>query len=670
MKFFALDRETQRFRGVVSLFSIATSVTLAACGSSQGIDDNPQIAVKVDGKNVIEGTCAHFAPDDSEGGAGTQQRIVTVTNAGTQGTLCLNKATFAATDTKLMTIAWDTHKVDTSKCPDAFASLEVGKSLKATVSYQPKPGLSDSATLTIEHNGKDQGAFHQACFDISDLGPKVRLDTTEIVWINPKASSPTEQCAYFGNDGTGSLVVTDAPSISPANPEYKVTQQPKKGETISPLGSADNPVETTKRKKFAVCVVMTPDGDATNDETYLVINTNDPASPQVKVRLHTSFQADSKFTVQSQNADTADLTYNFQGAPDGAARTIKVSNDGPAAWAWQNLPKIVADDPARQADVDAAFKLSYKRDGKDVDAATNMSAGSVAAGHVIDFVITYKAPTNGLPAPAATFQIDWHQQPKTGALIIPVLNATCDVPTLSVGPGSLWLYAVKGNKAQGRITFANQSCAPLDAIKSCVNKGTATTTGADPCANASALSAYTGLASGGGFVTVPASTAGTSNGLLNLDIEFHPADDNKINADDVLQLVYCETGTKDAACSFAHQTVPLTGNTTAGIELPKITLAIDTETLKAGQPVSISGALTAGTYPDGKNWSWSIIDRPQGSRTWIYPDAQQTSDPNIVVLPDRSGKYTVQAQALTVDSTPGSSKIAWSVPTTIDIVIP
>lgn len=673
MKLHPLVRETSQFRGVASalvhcLLAAAPVAFIAACGgTTTGIDDNPQIAVKVDGKTVVEGTCTHFQPDDSEGGAGSQVRTLTVTNAGSQGTLCLSKVTFTPTDANQMKIAWDTHKADAAKCPDGFASLEVGKSLKATVSYIPKPGLTASATLKIEHNSKDQAAFGETCFDISDLGPKVRLDTSELVWINPKASQPTEKCAYFGNDGTGTLVY-DGSSISPGNPEYKITQQPKKGESISPLGSTGNPV--ANRAKFAVCVAMTPDGNPDNDETYLVIQTNDPAAPEVKSRLHTTYQSASKFTVQSQNADTTDLTFNFQGAPTGATRTIKVSNDGPAAWSWQNLPKIVADEQDRQADVDAAFKLSYKRDGKDVDPATNMSAGSVAAGHVIDFVITYTAPTNGLAAPAATFQIDWKQVPNGGKLIIPVLNATCDVPTLATSPGSIWLYAEKGGKATGKITYANQSCAPLDVIKACVNRGNATTSGATPCESAQTLSAYTGLASGGGFLTVAPSSAGTSNGLTAVDVEFHPADDNKINAEDVLQLVFCQSGTASNACDFAHKTVFVTGNTTAGIQLPKVTLAVDTEEPKAAQPLSISGILTPGTYPDGKTWRWSIIDRPQGSRTWIYPDSETTVDPTIVILPDRSGKYTVQVQALTADQTPGSSNIAWSVPVTIDVTVP
>ena len=502
------------------------------------------------------------------------------------------------------------------------------------------------------------------CFDIAAAGPIVALQTKELPYTNPKASAPQKHCALFGNDGTAALVVTALAEIKPASPEYKITDQPNVGDSISPLGATDNPV--TNKKTLSVCVVMTPDADPTNDVVDLVIHTNDPVTPDTTVKLYSVFQADSSFTVTCQGNDPTVIEYNFQGAGQGVARVCNVHNDGPAPFAWNNPPQIVAVAPSTQDDVDAVYALTLQKNGK--ERAKPYSAGSIAVGQSVDFSITYTPPTNGQPPPSAELQIPYMQVPSPSTtLTIPILSATCDAPTLVFAPDEIWLYATMGNKAQGHIAFANQSCAPLDILKACINGNNPT--GSDPCASAQYASSYFGILNAVGAGKIAPSTVGGTNGLFGLDIEFHPPDDNKIAPIGLLNIVYCITGSVSGGnCAAGYQTFTLTSNTTAGYKLPSVVLSVDTATPTSGKPCNISAVLTPGDYPDGKTWRWALIDRPAGSKAWIGNANQTTSDPGVSFVPDAKGKYTVQVQGLTIDAT-DNTKLEWTPPTTVSLTV-
>ncbi len=662
-------RKFFRSLGVASLFLGASA--LSACGGGSnpngyGIDKNQEITVLVEGIAVTDGTCVHFGLDETNGVI-KQTKKVTIQNIGIAGSLCITKIAFTTTSQKLMSIAYGPHTVDTGSCPGGLASLDPGKTLIATVTYAPSPGLDDKATMTITHNDyKDPNKYQNMCFDISATGPKIRLDTTELPYINPKASAPQKHCAQFGNDGSASLVVTALAEIKPSSPEYAITDQPAVGDQISALGSTDNPVTAKATKQ--VCVVMTPDSNPNNDEVELVIHTNDPVQPDSTVKLYSKFEEASSFTVTCQNSDPTVIEYDFQGQGAGTARVCNVHNDGPAPFAWNNAPQIVALPPSTQDQVDAVYALSLQKNGK--DRAKPYTAGSIAVNQSVDFSITYTPPTNGLPPPAAELQIPYAQTPNAPTVLtIPIQAATCNTPTLVFAPSEMWLYAVKGAKAVGHVVLANQSCAPLDILKACINNGNSNPSGADPCASAQYASKYHGLVNPIGASTLAPSVAGTANGQFGIDIEFHPPDDNKINANDLLQIVYCVTGSMAGNdCKPGYQTINLTGNTTAGVTLPSATLTVDTTTPTSGKPVIISAALTVGSFPDGKTWRWALIDRPQGSHAWIGSADQSTSDPSVSFVPDAKGKYTVQAMALTISDT-DVTQLAWTPPTTVSLTV-
>ncbi len=655
---------------VASVLVGGAFIALSGCSSggssTYGVDDNPEISVLVDGQKLSDNTCAHFGTDDTNGVI-KQSKKLTITNTGSKGLLCVKKISFTTTSTKLMTIAYGPHTLDTATCPGGLASLDVGKSLIATVTYAPSPGEEDKATLDIEHNDyKDTTKYNNMCFDISAAGPIIELQTKELPWTNPKASAPTEKCAYFGNVGSAALVVTKLSDISPNSPEYKITQQPTVGDQISPLGSTDNP--PNNKKLLKVCLVMTPDSNPDNDEVQLHIYTNDPVTGDSTVRLYSKFEAASSFTVTCQGNDPSVIEYNFQGAGQGVTRVCNVHNDGPSPFAWNNPPTIAAIAPSTQDEVDAVYALTLQKNGQ--PRGKPYSAGSIAIGQSVDFSITYTPPTNGMPPPAAKLLIPYTQTPNPPQTVeIAILAASCDTPTLVFAPDTMWLYAEKGNKAQGHIVFANQSCAPLDVLKACVNNGTSNPSGSDPCASPQYASKYHGLVTPVGASKIAPSAAGGSNGQFGIDIEFHPPDDNKINANDLLHVVYCITGSVSGGdCKAGYQTINLTGNTTAGVKLPSAILSVDTATPASGKPCIISGALTLGGFPDGKTWKWALIERPAGSKAWIGDSSQSTSDASVSFVPDAKGKYTVQAMALTIIAD-DPNQLAWTPPTTVSLTV-
>ncbi len=657
------------FRGLgVASVLFGCGIVASACGGTTvGIDSNPEISVLVDGQKLSDNTCAHFGPDDTDGVI-KQTKKLSITNTGNQGTLCINKITFTPSATKLMSIAYGPKTVDASACPGALASLAPGKSLLATITYAPSPGLKDSATLSIDHNDyKDTGKYTNMCFDISAEGPKIRRDTTDVVFVNPKASSPLNRCAVIGNDGPAPLVFAKLAEIMPASPEYKITSQPNVGDSIAAMGSTENPVNNKATVK--ICITMTPDTNPDNDQVVLHVYTNDPAMPDASINLLTKYENASSFTVTCQGNDPTQIEYNFLGAGQGTTRTCNVHNDGPNPWAWNNAPTIVAIAPSTQADVDAVYALSMQKNAK--ERAKPYTAGSVAAGQSVDYTITYTPPTNGLPPPSAKLEIPYKQEPDIARVLpITILSATCDTPTLVFAPDQFWLYAENGKKATGHIVLSNQSCATLDILKACVNNGNSNPPGSDPCASAQYASKYHGLVTAVGAGSIgPSSTSNAANGLFGIDIEFHPPDDNKINADDLLHVVYCVTGSVAGGdCKAGAQTINLRGNTTAGLTLPTATLAVDTATPMSGKPVAVSATLVEGSYPNGKSWRWSLVDRPAGAKAWIDDNGQQTTDPSTSFVPDAKGKYTVQGMGLTVDAT-DPNKVLWTPPTTVTFTV-
>ena len=668
-KAFGAWGDVKRFNSLTAASLFLGCGLIAGCigtgGSSYGLQDEPAITVLVDDVKLADNVCAHFATDDTNGVI-KQSKKVTITNSGANGTLCINKITFTPTSTKLMTIAYGGHTADLTKCPAAFASLEPGKSMIATITYAPAPGLTDKVKLSIEHNDKDPTKYNNMCFDVSAQGPVISVKQTSLVFINPKASGGLQQCVYFGNDGGAALVITKVAEFQPNSPEYKIVSQPNVGDQISALGSADN--QPSNPKTLPICIVMSSDGNPDNDQVQLVIHTNDLITPDATVKVFSKFEATSSYTVTCQGSDPTVIEYNFQGAGQGVERTCNVHNDGPSPWAWNNVPQIVAIAPSTQDDVDLVYKLKLMRNGKE-RAQSSYGAGSVAVGQSIDYTIVYTPPTNGQPPPSAKLVVSYSQTPLPPAkLEIPILSASCDLPTLVFAPAQLWFYATMNNKAQAHIAFANQSCAPLDILKACIN--TNNPSGADPCASVQFQSKYYSLLTPVGASQITPSTVGGGNGLLGLDVQFMPTDDLHINDLALLNIVYCITGSVAANdCKAGYQTINLTGNTTAGVTLPSAALSVETATPASGKPCVISGVLTPGSFPDAHSWEWQLIERPPGSKSWIGDENQSTPDPSMSFVPDAKGKYTIQGMALTTDPS-DPAQLAWTVPATVSFTIP
>ena len=381
-----------------------------ACGKIA----SPTLSAFIDGGKALPATCAHFAPDWTNG-IEKQTKAVILTNSGASRTLCLYDVRFTATASALMHFDVGVQNLDARACPGALASLDPGKSLVTKVTYALSPGIADYATLPIVSNDCREGAsIVDFCFDIAPAGPILSLKQTVLKFINPKPAGGAPQCASFGNDGDQPLVVTALAEIQPASLEYKIDSQPKVGETIPPLGAPNNPPNNPMTRQ--VCVTGASDGNPYNDDAQLVIHTNDATTLPTTVMLKSAVEMPSTFTVTCDGADPTVVAYAFQGAVAGTKHVCTLHNAGPSPWTWDQPQQIVATGASSQDDVNAAFSLTLQRNGTERGKAF-FGTGSVAVVQAIDFTVTYAPLGTGKPVPQADLQIPFVQMPNPPTIL-------------------------------------------------------------------------------------------------------------------------------------------------------------------------------------------------------------------------------------------------------------
>ncbi len=639
----------------LTLFAL---LALATCTpNTPDLDGNPQILVLIDDVGAPTTGCVQLV---ATGGLAPQTHKLTVTNTGTLGALCLTKATFTPTATKLLSLTWDPHMADASACPGAFASLPPGQSLNAKLVYTPSPGLTDTATLALVHNDyQDPSKYAALCLAIG--GAAVTVTPATLVFTNPKASAPQQQCVEVGNAGDLPLTFTALAEVKPASPEYAITQEPAVGTVIPPLGAPGNP--TDKPTTVQVCVQMTSDGNAANDAAALVIHTDDPQTPDVDVALQANYPTPSSFTLKCALPNGA-LGYSFQGKAAGTQQTCTLHNDGPAALAWNGAPTLMALQPSQPAEVDAAYALTLQLNGQELPKP--WTAGSIAAGDTLGLTLTYTPLASAL-APWATVVLTYAQNTDLGTVPLSVIGS-CTFPTLQFSADDLWLHAVPGQKTQASLVVANQGCGPVDVLKACINNASAKPSMPDPCASAAFASKTLSLVPSVGASTLAPSASSGGNGLLSLSIAFQPTTASA--PDGLLNVVYCVSGSiAGGDCKPGTTTMLVTGDTTNFKALPTAQLALATLTPTAGAPCRVTGTLTPGDLPDGHTWRWALTARPAGSAAWLDSAEQATTDPSVQFVPDVKGSYTLQASALTQDPN-DASHVAWTAPAPLTIVVP
>ena len=620
---------------------------LSGCGSTQVLEAFPQIDVTIEAQPGA--TSWEFSPDVS-GGQLTQQATVRIRNSG-NGALSISAVDFVSQNEFIKAI-WPGGK------PSFPKSLASGEIQSINVQYAPDPNIQDdgAAQMIIKSNDEDAPEI-KLTFSIKQVGAKIKVDNTSLVFTNPSKAAPPTACAFFGNEGNAPLIFKKA-YLSVATPYYQVTETPNEGDTIPAIGEGNNP--KSNPMKLKVCVRVTPEAKDADYSAKLVIESNDSSQPKATVVLNVKWEEDNKYTVTCASGD-GKIKYDFSGVNSGVAeRCCNVYNEGPSGFVV-NKVEVKALISDKQDVADALFSTALYAKNASGDKESVTLPRSISAGKSLDFCVEYTYPQDGKTTNAETI-IRFQQANIPDALQIPVIAGKCETPDLVVAPSTVavWMDAPLGGKTSRELLLANQSCAPLQIIQTCMSQ--IATSGA--CGNANALSQHFFVDPDIGLKAVD------PWGTLPIGIRFEPPNNKYNDIQHFLHIVYCG-GTWDGnACSEPPVTLTLNvmGYVGDGIQLPKLTLApAEGAEAKVGQPFKIEAATTDGQWPVGEYgaYLWYVVERPAGSTFWLSSEFQTTDTPWLTIKPDVAGKYKLIGAVQSVNPAK-PSEFAWSAHATVE----
>ncbi len=626
------------------LLTAALATSLSGCGSDQAIEEDPQLSFNVDGtpKRIVH----EFAPDTTNGQL-QQESTVRIFSTGKVG-LQLKNISFVSQN-KFIKEVWPSGK------PTFPTTLAPTDSLTIKIQFKPSAGQEDNngAVLTIQHNDPKVPGNVVINFKIKLLGPKIATNATQLTFVNPSKAAPPTQCVKFGNEGNAPLVFKSV-FLGTATPYYKVISSPNEGDSIAAIGEGDNP--KANPKLLEICVRLTPEGQDADYATKLLIETNDPSTPQKTIPITVKYELDNKFTVTCSNPN-GDLKFDFSDVTAGAAeRCCNIYNDGPGAGFLVNGVDIKALTDGNQELADALFDVTLYALDPSGEKKTVTLPRSISPGKSLDFCTSFAYPADGKTT-GGEMVIRYSQSNQSDTVQIPVVAGKCETPNLVIAPiaSPVWLNAKVGAKSSGQLVVANQSCAPLQVIGACVSQvgGLAS----NPCGPDKA-SPHFKLSPDVGLTGVPAW------GLLPLNVVFEPKDNKYPEVQHYLHIDYCGGAWDGAKCSepLASVDISVTGLVAEDVQAPKLSLALAAGAAPmVGQPFKVEAAATAGALPIGQfgAYLWFIAKRPANSLLWLSTEFQSTDSPWVSIKPDVAGKYTIIGAVQAVDDA-DSSNVAWS----------
>lgn len=646
-----MQHATRFPRGLSLAFAAVVAVAFWACGSEQTLEIDPQIDVTIDAQ---PSKTLHEFPADTTGGQLTAEAVVRIRNSG-RGALLLSSVAFVSQN-KYLKEVWPAGK------PTFPKSLATDETLTVKVQFKPNANDEDNggAILTIKHNDRKVPNDIVLSFKISLQGPKIALDQTQMVFVNPSKAAPPKQCVTFGNEGNAPLVFKKA-YLGTASPYYTVIETPNEGDSIAGLGEAGNPKDN--RKKLSVCVRLTPEAVDADYSSKLVIETNDTSNAAASIVLNVKWEPDNKYTVTCASAD-GKIKYDFTGINAGVVeRCCNIFNEGPSGF-LVNQVEVNALSAAKQELASSLYAVTIYTTNASGDPEAIKLPRSISPNKSLKFCVQYTYPSDGKTTNGETV-IRFSQANLPDALQIPVIAGTCDTPDLVVGPGlsPLWMTATVGTKTTREVSIANQSCAPMQVIQACVSQ----VSGASSPCEVGKLSQHFFVDPDVGLTSVDAW------GLQGIKVRFEPANNKFTTVQNYLQVVYCGGTWDGAACSIppTTATVNLIGYIGDDRKEPGLALSLASgASPKVGQPFKIEAATTDGDWPVGiyGAYVWFIAGRPAGSTLWLSTEFQSTDAPWLALKPDVAGKYRIVGAVQAVnDSNPG--EFAWSPQVAIDVEV-
>ncbi|MCB9738809.1 MAG: hypothetical protein H6747_06045 [Deltaproteobacteria bacterium] len=632
--------------------ALLATALIPACGSDPEIESFPQMDVSIEAQpNAVS---YEFSPDTS-GGQLSQQAVVRIRNSG-KGPLVLSAVDFVSQN-EFIKAVWPGGK------PNFPLTLTDGQIQSINIQYKPDPNIEDSGAAQMIIKGNDEDlAEVKLTFSVKQVGAKIVVDNKNLIFTNPSKAAPPTGCVLFGNGGNAPLIFKKA-YLSTATPYYQVTETPNEGDTIPALGEGANPKSNPMRKQ--VCVRISPEAKDADYSAKLIIETNDTNEPKATVVLNVKWEQDNKYTVTCASAD-GKLKYDFAGVNAGAAeRCCNVFNEGPSGFVV-NKVEVKALDNGKQDLADALYSTTLYAKNASGDKETVKLPRSISAGKSLDFCVEYTYPSDGKTTNAETI-IRFQQANIPDAVQIPVIAGKCETPDLVVAPSTVavWMDAPLGGKTTRQLLLANQSCAPLQIIQTCVSQVATGSGGQNACSNANTLSQHFFVDPDIGLKAVD------PWGTLPIGLRFEPPNDKYTNIQHFLHIVYCG-GTWDGnACSEAPVSLTLNvmGYVGSDITLPKLTLTpAEGAEAKVGQPFKIEAGTTDGQWPVGEYgaYLWFLAERPAGSTFWLSSEFQTTDAPWLSIKPDVAGKYKLIGAVQAVNPQK-PTEFAWSEHATIEI---
>lgn len=639
----------------------------AACGSDISASNEPAVEVTIDGQHQ---TSKEFLPDET-GGQLTDLSVVRVRNTGSQlepnapPPVLEIKAIEFVTDNPYLKMKFP------KGTPTFPIKLDMNGSLEIQVIWAPDPNDENNspAQMIIKHNVEGKADL-KLTFKVAEVGARIALDATELVWTNPSAAVPQKNCVTFRNTGNAKLVFKGA-VIASAKPYYTVVKTPDQGESIDPIGVGDNPKGTPK--KLEVCVRLEPAGKDKDYDDDLQIETSDKSNSKVKVKLKAVFTQPAVYDIKCDEP-TGAILYNFQGVGPGnsGVGSCSVYNEGPGGFVIQSLAikaLEVADQTAAEEMYEIKlYKVNTVTGEKEYSDPTQTVA--IGEGKTRYFEVIFTHPNDG-SAVAANLVVNFTQANVSDTIEIPISAGKCDTPQAVFAPATapVWVKATLDKPGKAKVVLANQSCAPLQIIKLCTTQKSMGGVGVDPCQNATLASAHFKITSGDGLATV------LPWDLYTVDVELAPPDEQYPHLNHQLNVRYCPglyantkcTDGDGKAVALQTQVINLIGfveskATSSPIELPGLKLAPVVEgDAKVGQPYKIEAGASDGTWPIGEYgaYLWMLTKRPKGSKTWLGTGVQTSNDPWVTIKPDMVGEYAMVGVVQSVDGS-NAANIAWS----------
>ena len=587
---------------------------------------------------LIEGA---EATEQTFGGAGPDTEIVTVSIKNSGTTTVIIDATTWSTDGPHLVMEW------AKSAPVGNFHLGAGGKLSFYVSYVPDfvvPGAG-SASLTVSYADDVLPDQKLTFYPPTAAGKpgKACANSTDIQLHNPTPTFGNKRCVRVLNCGEGPLQYKGA-TLSQTGNAFKITTQPKAGQSLPPLGSpgnlADNPAS------FAVCYQVAIIG-AQQALASIAVKTDDPDKAEMVFKLAVVRRTapDLRFTCKKgihRLAFGAVAEQQWCMVVNNTSNQIEVKSGqlfgGP-------LPE---DEFVGQIYQTKYTKLATSTAEEGTPVQLPVKLGEHEALRVD---VTYGGG-DALDVPPATLRLVHQVEDATLVTSAGLWPPKCSARRLAVGP-TVVPMAMRSKPSQPSgfiVSMINLGCGDLHIKPGCMaNTSTGTVCSTPVLSDVFTLP--------GAVVDMDVS----SDQISQLSVSMPATKALDPWQEHWLSLTWCTNVWSNGSCEKAthKDAFKVQGWVDDGLLAPAPQLATSYKG-NAGRPVmlTVSGTQQAWAMAPEKRWIWNLVQRPAGSAYWLHRQDQATETPVLMFTPDLPGSYAFQVRGRYAHPT-DAGQIVW-----------